>query len=198
MSAVDSGQSIGVLQPGELGPWTEKRFVGRTVYETVTLGGNDVLRATSVGSASGLFRKIRDDLDSTPFLNWRWRVEAALQGSDERTRAGDDFAARVYVVSNHPVLPWLGRAVNYVWSGSQPVGRAWPNPRSRFVRQMALRSGNGDSRRWVGERRDVRADFREFFGKDLRSVDAVAIMTDTDNAGGSAVAHYGEIRFTAE
>ena len=51
---------------------------------------------------------------------------------------------------------------------------------------------------WVGERRDVRADFRALFGEDVRSVDAVAIMTDTDDTGGAATAYYADITFTSE
>ena len=54
------------------------------------------------------------------------------------------------------------------------------------------------SERGVEERRDVRTDFLRLFGKRTRFVDAVAVMTDTDDSGGSAVAYYGYVRFTSE
>jgi hypothetical protein len=62
---------------------------------------------------------------------------------------------------------------------------------------MALRSGTRDAGRWVGEKRDIRADFRQLFGEDIGQIDAVALMTDTDNSGQSATAWYGDIYFTA-
>ncbi len=62
---------------------------------------------------------------------------------------------------------------------------------------MALRSGTKDAGRWVGEKRDIRADFRQLFGEDIAHIDAVALMTDTDNRGQSATAWYGDIYFTA-
>ena len=71
--------------------------------------------------------------------------------------------------------------------------------RTRIVRSTlryapaTRRSASG-----VTERRNVRADFRELFGESVRYVDAVAIMTDTDNTGGTAVAYYGDITFSSE
>jgi hypothetical protein len=44
----------------------------------------------------------------------------------------------------------------------------------------------------------VLADYRRIFGEEPGAVDAVAIMTDTDNTGASATAWYGDIRFAAK
>lgn len=41
-------------------------------------------------------------------------------------------------------------------------------------------------------------DFEILHGKNVTHVDAVAIMTDTDNIGQYATAHYGDVFFTAE
>jgi hypothetical protein len=51
---------------------------------------------------------------------------------------------------------------------------------------------------WVSHKRNVRADLKEQFGEDIQSIDAVALMTDTDNSGGAAQAFYGDIWFSAE
>jgi hypothetical protein len=51
---------------------------------------------------------------------------------------------------------------------------------------------------WVTHKRNVWADLREQFGEHIVSVDAVALMTDTDNSGGHAQASYGDIWFSAE
>ncbi|MGE3150714.1 MAG: DUF3047 domain-containing protein, partial [Pseudorhodoplanes sp.] len=51
---------------------------------------------------------------------------------------------------------------------------------------------------WVSHKRNVRSDIRELFGQDITSIDAVALMTDTDNSGQRATAYYGDIWFSAE
>jgi hypothetical protein len=39
-------------------------------------------------------------------------------------------------------------------------------------------------------------DFKALLGKDIRQIDGVAIMTDSDNSGLSARALYGDIYFS--
>ena len=93
---------------------------------------------------------------------------------------------------------WRTRAVNYVWASKRAVGETWPNAYTDASRHVAVRSGHALASRWVAERRDVRADFLKLFGEPVRYVDAVAIMTDTDNTGDTAVAYYADITFTSE
>ncbi|MCY4469965.1 MAG: DUF3047 domain-containing protein [Thiotrichales bacterium] len=202
VAALGSGrvgaETIEVLRDGDVAGWEEKVFEGRTLYETVRQDGRTVVRATSRGTASGLFLRRRIDLDETPILRWSWRVDGTLGNIDERTRAGDDYSARVYVIRSHPVFVWRTRAVNYVWASTRAPGETWRNAYTDSSRHVAVRSGDAHAGQWVDERRDVRADFRELFGESVRYVDAVAIMTDTDNTGGGAVAYYGDIVFTSE
>ena len=197
-AGVAGAESVPVLRDGDVAGWEEKVFGGRTVYETVRHDGRDVVRATSRGTASGLYLQRRIDLDETPILRWTWRVDGTLGDIDERTRAGDDYSARVYVIRSHPVFLWRTRAVNYVWASTRAAGETWSNAYTDASRHVAVRSGDAHAGEWVEERRDVRADFRELFGESVRYVDAVAIMTDTDNTGAAAVAYYGDITFSRE
>jgi hypothetical protein len=50
----------------------------------------------------------------------------------------------------------------------------------------------------VTEERDLFADYRLLFGTDPPDAEAIAIMTDTDNTGGSAEAWYGDIILSTE
>ena len=193
-----AAESVAVLRDGDTGAWEEKIFSGKTAYEQISIDGRSVVRATSRGTASGLFRKQRIDLEKTPILEWTWRVEGTLGDIDERTREGDDYPARVYVIRSDPVFFWRTRAVNYVWASTRAVGESWPNAYTDGARHIAVQSGDGRVGRWLDERRNVRADFRALFGKEVRYVDAVAIMSDTDNTGGSALAYYGDITFRSE
>lgn len=195
---IASAESVAILQDGDISAWKERRFRGSTVYKTLTLDGRRALRASSEESASGFFLKVRVDLEKTPILHWSWRVEVALNELDERTRAGDDYSARIYLIRKHPLLFWMTTALNYVWSSSLEKGATWPSAYTNNVRMVAVRSGNSEAGRWIDERRDVRADFRTLFGRNVRYIDGVAVMTDTDNSGGIAVAYYGDIRFASE
>jgi hypothetical protein len=136
-------------------------------------------------------------LNRTPWLNWSWRVDKVLDSVDERSKAGDDYPVRVYVVVSGGAAFWKTRSLVYVWSSNQPVGATWNNPYTSNARIMALRSATKDAGRWVNEKRNIRADFRQLFGEDISAIDAVALMTDADSSGQSATAWYGDIYFTA-
>jgi hypothetical protein len=182
---------IGRFSAGDLSQWQPKSFKGETRY-TLRDG---TLCAESEASASGLFRELRVDLGASPVLHWSWQLGRAPATGDERSKPGDDYAARVYVVFSGGALFWRTRAINYVWSASQPVGTEWPNAFTANARMIAVESGTVRAGEWVEEQRDVRADFRRLFGDEPPAVDAVALMTDTDNGGGSAAACYGDIWF---
>jgi hypothetical protein len=162
----------------------------------VAQDGRQVLEANSQGSASGLVRELRVDLEKQPYLNWSWRVDDVLTAIDERTKAGDDYPARVYVIVSGGIAFWRTRTLIYVWSSRQPAGSTWENAYTANACVMALRSGKAAG--WATERRDVRADFEACFNDDITVIDAVAIMTDTDNSGQEATAWYGDIFFSSE
>lgn len=194
--AAGAGPALLPLLPGgDVRGWEEHRFAGSTRYRTVALGDVHALRADADGEASGLYLKRRVELGHWPLLRWRWRVAHALVPADERARNGDDFAARVYVVSGDPLRFWKTRTLCYVWAGRAGVGASWRNPYADDVVMVVLRSGDAEAGHWVEERRDVAADFRRHFGEAPRAVDAVAIMTDTDQTGSRATAWYEGLRF---
>ncbi len=189
---------IGQFSAGELDGWEEKSFVGSTRYQIADTPQGKALHAHARKSASGMFKKVRIDLTRTPWLHWSWRVDEVFSGNDERSKAGDDYPARVYVVVDGGMFFWRTRAVNYVWSSNQPPGTSWPNAFTGNAMMVAVRSGRADTGRWVRERRNVREDLKRLFGEDITRIDAVAVMTDSDNTGGEADAFYGDIYFASE
>lgn len=189
---------VGRFSTGDLAGWRERAFVGRTDYRIVSDAGMRVLMARSQASASGLFFKQPVDLAETPYLHWRWKVDGLIPGDhDERTKAGDDYPARVYVVLSGGLFFWRTRAINYVWASGEPAGSNWPNAFTGNARMVAVESGPARVGQWVGEVRDLREDFRRQFGEVPARIDAVAIMTDSDNTGTAATAWYGDILFSA-
>jgi hypothetical protein len=190
---------IGDFSHDRLDDWESKAFKSQTDYRLASVDGKIALQAQSRASASGLFKERRIDLQQTPFLNWSWRIANRLGKFDEQTKAGDDYAARVYVVVGGGVLFWRTRAINYVWANNSPKYKIWPNAFAGDRAMMvALRSADDPLNTWQTEKRNVRADLQRFYGEDIRFIAAVALMTDTDNAGGSAAAYYGDIYFSAD
>ena len=184
--------------PGGTEGWEVEEFEGETLYRVVALDGRRVLQADSASSASSLYLEREIDLTETPILEWSWRVEAPLAVADERSKDGDDFAARLYVVAPGEGLFGLPRAINYVWAYRAQVGESWPNPFTSKVMMVAVESGERDAGTWRTHRRDVRADFLRLFERRVDVLEGIAVMTDSDNSGQSARAWYGEIVFRPE
>jgi hypothetical protein len=136
------------------------------------------------------------DLNQTPFLNWSWRVKNVFTGNVERSKAGDDYPARIYVVVSGGLFFWKSKAINYVWSSNQPVGSEWPNAYTGNAIMIAVRAGDKQLGQWVSERRNVREDLKRVFGDDLPHIDVVAVMVDGDNTGQAATSYFGDIFFS--
>lgn len=196
----DAGQprlDVGLFSAAGLAHWQEKSFAGHTRYTLYKSEVGQVVQADSRAMASGMFREVEIDLRKTPVLNWRWRVSNTLQGVNERSKPGDDYPARIYVVFSGGLFFWKTRALNYVWSSNQPVGSDWPNAFTGNAHMIAVETGRNKLGQWLSYQRNIREDYRRYFGKDVEQAHAVAIMTDTDNSRQQAQAFYGDIFFTA-
>ncbi|MDO9424595.1 MAG: DUF3047 domain-containing protein [Methylobacter sp.] len=195
----ESTLMMGEFSRNRLDGWEHKSFKGETRYRLQTLDGVMVLKADSRGAASGLFKEQRIDLEQTPFLNWSWRVANRLNGLNEQSKSGDDYAARIYVVVKGGLAFWQTRAINYVWAGNTAKNSVWPNAfAGDHAMMLALRGPEAALNVWYSEKRNVKADLQKLFGEDLRTIDAVALMTDTDNSGGQVSAFYGDIWFSKD
>ncbi len=190
---------LGEFSHNRLDGWEQKSFKGETRYQLQTLGGVLVLKADSQTAGSGLFKEQRIDLEKTPFLNWSWRITNRLTGLDEQSKSGDDYAARVYVVVKGGLAFWQTKAINYVWASNTAKGAVWPNAfAGDHAMMLALRGPEAPLNAWQTEKRNVRADLQKLFGADLPVIDAVALMTDTDNSKQHVSAFYGDIWFSKD
>ncbi len=183
---------LGNFSAGDLSGWTPKVFKGETSYTLVADGERRFLKAESNGAASGLFKKVQLDPLEFPVLRWSWKIEGTIPNGNERTKEGDDYAARVYVVFPS-ILFFQTKAINYIWANRLPKGESLPNAFTSNAMMVAVESGNGMAGMWVMEERNVYEDYRTLFGEDPPEIGVVALMTDTDNTGGAAVAYYGDI-----
>jgi hypothetical protein len=204
---VSSSLVIADFASEKLENWQSKSFVGETEYTIVNVDDKMVLKAYSQSSASGLAKEITIDLLKTPFVNWSWKIKNGLPNLDETTKDGDDYAARLYVVKSGGWKIWNTRALNYVWSSNQQVGSTWNNAFVGDNAKMFSVKGKEDTVGiWATEKRNVYEDLILIFGdkgsdkknqEAYRYLDAVALMTDTDNSQLKATAYYSNIYFSA-
>ncbi len=191
--SADSGKiQIGSFSESGLEGWSEKSFKGNTEYRIVEESGHHVLQAKSYGTASGLVFETEYDPNEYPLLSWRWKIANTLVKGDSRTKAGDDYAARVYVVFPHWFFPKT-RTLNYIWANRLPKEDLQANAYLSNAIMIAVESGAEKVGEWVAVRRNIIDDYRRAFGEDPPDIGAIAIMTDTDNTGESAIAWYGDI-----
>ena len=184
---------LGSFSSSGLSGWSEKSFQGTTDYRIVEEEGRKVLFAKSENSASGLIFDTSFDPQEFPILSWRWKVSDTISKGDSRSKAGDDYAARIYVVFPHWFFPKT-KTLNYIWANQLPKNSSQLSVYTSNDMMIAVESGSAKAGEWVTVQRNLLDDYRQAFGEEPAKVGAIAIMTDTDNTGETAEAWYGDIK----
>jgi len=189
-STANAAETVNIFN-GSLNGWKEKSFVDHTDY---TINADGKINAQCNASASSMYREIAIDLDKTPVLNWSWKLPSPgkYNSVNERTKTGDDFAARIYaVVDTGTIIPNV-LTLNYVWAGGEENGAHWNNPFYKKAHMVVVNDAD-QTGQWVSQSRNIKDDFQNYFARDIDTIDGIAIMTDCDNTGGQAAAFYGRI-----
>ena len=207
-----AGARPGTLPPEWL-PLTFPDIKAHTLYAAVTdPERGQVLKATANASASGLLRKLTLDAHAFPLLRWSWKAGNLINKGDVSRKDGDDYPARIYVsfaydparVSLLDRAKYLAARVlygeypphaglNYIWDGKAAVGTLVVNAFTSRVKMVVVESGPARLQQWLSYERNIVDDYRRAFGEEPPPVSGIAIMTDTDNTGESAIAWYGNI-----
>lgn len=184
-SAMAASDLFDGFRPGWREHWQEKKFFTRpTLYSVVEEAGQLALHATSHAAHAGLARRVECLAPTASKLRWRWKIKNPLANPhDERSRAGDDYVARVFVVFEESIVPLRTRAINYVWAAREAPGSVFMSPYTKNVGMCVLRSGSTEAGQWLAEERDPVVDYQQFFGERPRRISAVAVLVDTDNTG---------------
>jgi len=209
-----SAAAVGQKFPDGWKPLTFKKIEKHTTYTLVKDNDTVVVKAVAEASASGLTREIKIDPKEYPVVQWRWNVMNILKKGDVHRKEGDDYPARIYITFEYDPsklsffektkyeavrllygeYPPLA-AINYIWESKAPVGTMVPNPYTDRVMMFVVESGAAKLDQWVSEERNVYEDYKRAFKEEPPMISGVAIMTDTDNTGESAIAFYGDIIF---
>ncbi len=199
--------------------WSMLKIPGRrlTLYDLVEDENGAHITATSHNSASGLVYAVDVDPHHYSQIEWRWKVDAAIEKGNMLKKKGDDYSARIYLTFDFDPskLSFFDRtkylliktftnfeiplrALNYAWANQVGKGTIAPSPYSDWVYIIAHQSGNDNAGQWQMERSNLIEDYRKAFGEAPGRITGVAIITDSDDTKGSAKGYYGDIVFREE
>ncbi|VVE30279.1 hypothetical protein PAQ31011_03631 [Pandoraea aquatica] len=187
-----------------------------TVYTVVADGKRNVIEANSADSASALMAKGDGiDLNATPVVAWRWKVDKAIPGADNRVSDKEDAPARLvfFFDGDKSTLSFGDRAtmtlakaggedlpyatLMYIWSNDAPVGGVIQNPHTDRVQMLVVAGGDASLGKWQTFSRNVAADYERIYKEKPGKLLGYGIFTDSDNTHATAHAWYGDVRFDA-
>ena len=169
----------------------------KTVYYVGSNENGNFLKAVADNAASGLGREVKINLNKTPFINITWKIEKDLQGINENSKKGHDFAARVFAVKKTGATPLSNRAINYVFSSNSKVGQSSPSPYTKKSIDNVLSTTKDNLNEWVTVKANVKKDFKKFHDLDVNELDGLAIMADTDNSKMKSISYFQNIYFSS-
>ncbi len=176
----------------------KRKVKGETSW---TLGSNEngnFIRAEAEGVGSGLGKEVMIDLNKTPIINITWKIEKDLSGIIENSKKGHDFAARVFVVKKTGSTALSNRAVNYVFSSNNEIGKYWRSPFTKKSVDYVLSTTKQNLNEWITVKANVKEHFKLLHDLEVNELNGVAIMTDTDNSKLKAVSYYQNIYFSSQ
>jgi len=192
----------------------------RTVKNRVSLskeGKRTVLRVKSVGSASGLLKRLDVDLKAFPVLVWCWKINRVLGMAIQSRKDRNDAAARIRVIfgtaaprpsQKKPLeIPDFfksfgfkmggkeprGFKIDYIWGNTIRKGEVLDFPGSRNHKMVIVQSGNRKANRWLWEERNLSEDFQQCFRRTAPHLIGIVVLTDTNQTNEGVIAHYSSI-----
>lgn len=209
-----SAQPPGAALPPGWQPWILSAFKRPTSYQLVSREGKTVVRAEARSSASGLIHPLALNPATYPVLQWRWKVDELISKADNSQKHLEDAPARLVVSFGGDMakLPLQDRlffdnvrlltgqqlpyaTLMYIWGNRAPKETVIPNKHTSRIRMIVVESGRDKLGNWQEVMRNVAEDYRRAFGEEPGHINAVGIMTDTDNTGDDIHAYYGDIMF---
>lgn len=184
-----------------------------TVYTLVQENGRNILRGAADRAASLYVANLKPPASVPAILSWRWKTDALVPGADNRKKELEDSPLRVLIAfdGDRSKLPEVeqkrfnraktlsGRepphaVLMYIWSEQVAAGTVIPSAHTSQVKMLVVASGTGGLGQWQSLRRNIAEDYRQAYGADPGRLLGVAVMTDTDNTGTTAVGQYASIQ----
>lgn len=180
------------LQPLPAG-WAYHTFWTRGPMQMKFVSKDEVpaLRFETRSTASMLFRHVDFDISTYPILNWRWYIEQPIESTlDERTPAGDDSPARLFLVFK--TTAGKTRRMEIIWGNKLRTGDY------KFIRgfpHYVADGGDRNAHQWKTETINLQDIYNRIWSDHAPAhlVD-LAIFCDSDDTRGHTVSYFSYVR----
>ena len=179
-----------------------------STYTIESMGQDKYLKAQSDASASGLVYKSEFNVYDYPNLRWSWMIENVFKKGDAKSKKGDDYPIRIYVMFKYdPKKAGFGERIkyntaktlygeypphsslNYIWANKEHPERIITSSYTDKSKMILLQKGDSNIKKWQVEKVNIIADYREAFGEDPPQIATLGIMNDSDNTGEKAISY---------
>jgi hypothetical protein len=195
--------------------WIEWKLPGKrgTDYTASRQSGRDCIRADSQASASMLRRPMRIEAGLLGKVRFTWRVTDLIANADLTDRDAEDSPVRVVLAfdgdharlsARNRMMFDLAHAVTgetppyatlmYVWDNHAALETVIHGGRTDRIRKVVVETGAAQLGVWRQHERDIAADYRKAYGEEPGTLIGIALMTDSDNTGSNAQAHYCDVQ----
>lgn len=206
--------SEGDLKGSPFEGWGLRSFPGKrpTQYRADRIDGRPALRADAHASVSMVRRNRASGGEAVARIRFSWRVPRLIDGADLRERHAEDSPVRVVLAfgGDRSRLPLRDRlmfelaqsvtgeappyaTLMYVWERRARPGELIPSNSTGRIQKVVVDSGDDGLDTWRDHDRPLAEDFLRAFGEAPGPLQAVAVMTDTDNTRSWARAWYGAV-----
>jgi hypothetical protein len=183
-------------------PFAFPKIKKHSVYSIQKEGPLHYLRAESNASASAIAYKDAFIVRDYPRVKWRWKVDRVYKKADARTKMGDDYPLRVYIMfeydpekaSTFEKLKYgiakkkFGEyppqsTLSYVWASREEAETFIVSPYTDKAMIVILQRGTGHIGTWQEQEINIVDDYQRAFGVKPPVRARIAIMNDSDNTG---------------
>jgi Protein of unknown function (DUF3047) len=193
-------------------PITFPKIKEHSEYTIEDQGRESVLRAESRASASAIVYRNPFNVYDYPRLRWKWKAMSVYEKGNARTKDGDDYTLRIYVLFEYDpdkagfydaIKYGLAKlfygeypphsALNYIWANREDESGIITSSYASNAKMIVLQKGKKNLGRWIAEERNILEDYRKAFGTDPPAMATLGIMNDSDNTKEASVSYVGSI-----
>lgn len=183
-------------------PFFFPKIKKHSVYTIQKEGERHYLKAESNASASAIVYKEPFNVYDHSRVKWRWKVNNIYEKGDARTKAGDDYPLRVYVMFEYDpaaagtfeklkyglAKQMYGEypphsSLSYVWSSREEPESIVASPYTDRAMMVLLQAGAKNVGTWQVQEISIVKDYQKAFGVKPPLRARIAIMNDSDNTG---------------
>ena len=204
----------------DLNNWENFSFTNNktpTQYSIVSDSITSYLQIITNSSASGLIHTREFDPNLYPILSWRWQINTMIKDADGRTKSGDDYPIRIFVMfddDSAEISFWTSlrnsaakllygseppeSSLCFVWIHQNFSEQFFDNPYSDTVKMIPIRMGDNGIKDWHSHQVNIVDYFEIIYNRSCPSSAKIAIMGDSDNTESMSEAGLDYIRISSE